>query len=197
MLSVDGREVDRKSIEHGTPVTFPEDESFDIGRDTRTGVVLLEYRYDPPLKFNGKIDKVTFDLKPEQTAEGCRGRERIRHDETSAYCCRCLRSRNRGWITDSSDARRSSITRRRAFRSCGIDCSRDWHCPCWFGHCLLARTNESLSWHVDLQRIDELLSDLGGRPGRMGRTVVVGGSGPARTDYNPFGRYVVHGFKDS
>jgi len=77
VLSVDGREVDRKSIEHGTPVTFPEDESFDIGRDTRTGVVLLEYRYDPPLKFNGKIDKVTFDLKPEQTAEGCRARERL------------------------------------------------------------------------------------------------------------------------
>jgi arylsulfatase len=69
VLSVDGREVDKKSIEHGTPVTFPEDESFDIGRDTRTGVALLEYRYDPPFKFNGKIDKVTFDLKPQQTAQ--------------------------------------------------------------------------------------------------------------------------------
>ena len=69
VLLVDGREVDRKSIEHGTPVTFPEDESFDIGRDTRTGVALLEYRYDPPFKFNGKIDNVTFDLKPGQSVE--------------------------------------------------------------------------------------------------------------------------------
>jgi len=69
VLSVDGREVDKKSIEHGTPVTFPEDESFDIGRDTRTGVALLEYHYDPPFKFNGKIDKLTFDLKPGATAE--------------------------------------------------------------------------------------------------------------------------------
>jgi hypothetical protein len=69
VLSVDGREVDKKSLEHGTPVTFPEDESFDIGRDTRTGVALLEYHYDPPFKFNGTIDKVTIDLKPGQTAE--------------------------------------------------------------------------------------------------------------------------------
>jgi len=69
VLSVDGHEVDKKSMEHGTPVTFPEDESFDIGRDTRTGVALLEFRYDPPFKFNGKIDNVTFDLKPGQTAE--------------------------------------------------------------------------------------------------------------------------------
>jgi arylsulfatase len=66
---VDGHEVDRKAIDHGTPVTFPEDESFDIGSDTRTGVAMLEYHYDPPFKYNGKIDKVTFDLKPGQTVE--------------------------------------------------------------------------------------------------------------------------------
>jgi arylsulfatase len=41
VLSVDGKEVDRKSMEHTTPVTFPEDETFDIGQDTRTGVALL------------------------------------------------------------------------------------------------------------------------------------------------------------
>jgi arylsulfatase len=32
----------------------------------------LEYRYDPPFKFAGKIDKLTFQLKPfppEQSAE--------------------------------------------------------------------------------------------------------------------------------
>ena len=65
VLSVDGKEVDRKSIEHGTPITFPEDETFDVGQDTRTGVAMLEYRYDPPFKFTGKINKLTFKLEPE------------------------------------------------------------------------------------------------------------------------------------
>ena len=65
VLSVDGKEVDRKSIEHGTPVTFPEDETFDVGMDTRSGVAMLEYRYDPPFKFTGKIKKLTFNLEPE------------------------------------------------------------------------------------------------------------------------------------
>jgi len=65
VLSVDGKEVDRKSIEHSTPVTFPEDETFDVGKDTRTGVALLEYRYDPPFRFSGKINKLTFRLGPE------------------------------------------------------------------------------------------------------------------------------------
>ncbi|MBD9450319.1 MULTISPECIES: arylsulfatase [unclassified Rhizobium] len=62
VLSVDGKEVARNSLEHGIPVTFPEDETFDVGLDTRTGVALLEYRYDTPFKFTGKIDKLTFEL---------------------------------------------------------------------------------------------------------------------------------------
>jgi arylsulfatase A-like enzyme len=65
VLSVDGKEMDRKSIEHGTPITFPEDETFDVGQDTRTGVAMLEYRYDVPFKFTGKIKKLTFKLEPE------------------------------------------------------------------------------------------------------------------------------------
>jgi arylsulfatase len=68
VLSVDGKEVDRKSIEHGTPITFPEDETFDIGQDTRTGVAMIEYRYDPPCKFTGTINKLTFKLEPETKA---------------------------------------------------------------------------------------------------------------------------------
>ena len=67
VLYVDGKEVDRKSIEHGTPITFPEDETFDIGEDTRTGVAMLEYRYEVPFKFTGKIDRLTFKLEPEPT----------------------------------------------------------------------------------------------------------------------------------
>ena len=66
VLSVDGKEVDKKHMDHTTPITFPEDEDFDIGMDTRTGVALVEYRYDCPFKFTGKINKLTFDLGPAQ-----------------------------------------------------------------------------------------------------------------------------------
>ena len=62
VLTVDGKEVARNSMEHTTPITFPEDESFDIGQDTRTGVAMIEYRYDPPFKFTGKINRVTIRL---------------------------------------------------------------------------------------------------------------------------------------
>jgi arylsulfatase len=68
VLSVDGKEVAKNSMEHGTPITFPEDESFDVGSDTRTGVAMLKYRYECPFKFTGTIDKLTFNLGPEQTA---------------------------------------------------------------------------------------------------------------------------------
>ena len=80
VLSVDGKVVARNSMEHSTPITFPEDETFDIGSDTRTGVAMLEYRYDPPFKFTGTINKLTFDLGSDQvTAE-----ERERMQKTVA-----------------------------------------------------------------------------------------------------------------
>ena len=63
VLSIDGNEVAKNSLDHGTPVTFPEDETFDVGLDTRTGVALVEYRYDSPFKFTGKIDKLTVEIK--------------------------------------------------------------------------------------------------------------------------------------
>jgi arylsulfatase len=65
VLSVDGQEVAKNAMENSTPVTFPEDETFDIGEDTRTGVAMVEYRYDVPFRFTGKIDKLTFHLEPE------------------------------------------------------------------------------------------------------------------------------------
>ena len=68
-LIVDGREVDKKHMEHSTPIMFPENEDFDIGQDTRTPVALLEYRYDCPFKFTGRILKLTFDLGPTQYTE--------------------------------------------------------------------------------------------------------------------------------
>jgi len=66
VLSVDGKEVAKKAMEHTTPITFPEDEDFDIGQDTRTGLALIEYRYDVPFKFTGKINKVSIKLDPGQ-----------------------------------------------------------------------------------------------------------------------------------
>ncbi len=68
VLSVDGSEVARNTLDHTTPITFPEDETFDVGLDTRTGVALVEDRYDSPFKFTGKIDKLTVKLEPDQTA---------------------------------------------------------------------------------------------------------------------------------
>jgi len=69
VLSVDGKEVAKNSMEHTIPVTFPEDETFDVGQDTRTGVALVEHRYDPPFRFTGKINKLTFKLEPEKDAK--------------------------------------------------------------------------------------------------------------------------------
>lgn len=70
VFSVDGQEAERKHIEHGTPITFPEDETFDVGMDTRTGVSMLRFRYEPPFKFTGTIDRLTIHLvpNPEDTA---------------------------------------------------------------------------------------------------------------------------------
>ncbi len=64
VLYVDGQEVAKNTMEHSTPITFPEDETFDIGEDTRSGVAMIEYRYDSPFKFTGTIDKLTFKLEP-------------------------------------------------------------------------------------------------------------------------------------
>ena len=72
VLSVDGKVVARNSMAHGTPITFAEDETFDIGSDTRTGVALLQYRYDPPFKFTGTINRVTFKLEPEPAVAASR-----------------------------------------------------------------------------------------------------------------------------
>ena len=69
VLSVAGKEVARNSMEHTIPVTFPEAATFDVGQDTRTGVALVEYRYDTPFKFTGKINKLTFKLEPEPKSQ--------------------------------------------------------------------------------------------------------------------------------
>jgi arylsulfatase len=64
VLSVDGKEVDKKQLEHTVPILMSIDETFDVGSDTRTSVDENEYRV--PFHFTGKIDKLTFNLGPSQ-----------------------------------------------------------------------------------------------------------------------------------
>jgi arylsulfatase A-like enzyme len=63
VLSVDGKEADRKTIPHSIPLMMTIDETFDIGVDTRSAV---DFSYDLPFRFNGTIDKLTYKLGPEQ-----------------------------------------------------------------------------------------------------------------------------------
>ena len=66
VLSVDGKELSRKTMEHSIPFLMSIDETFDIGSDTRTPV---DDSYKLPFHFTGKIDKLTFKLGPEQLME--------------------------------------------------------------------------------------------------------------------------------
>jgi arylsulfatase len=65
-LRVDGKMVDTKTLENTEPVMFPEDETFDVGMDTRSAVSLVEYHYDCPFKFTGELDKLTITLGPSE-----------------------------------------------------------------------------------------------------------------------------------
>jgi arylsulfatase A-like enzyme len=63
VLSVDGRELARKKVEHTIPFLMSIDESFDIGSDTRTAV---DDSYQLPFNFTGTINKLTYKLGPSQ-----------------------------------------------------------------------------------------------------------------------------------
>ena len=62
VLSVDGKEVAKKSIPHTIPAVMTIDESFDVGMDTRSGVD--DNDYQPPFPFTGKVNKLTIKLVP-------------------------------------------------------------------------------------------------------------------------------------
>jgi arylsulfatase A-like enzyme len=67
VMSVDGKLLATKTIKHTIPLLMSIDETFDIGVDTRTGV---DDSYKLPFRFNGSIDKLTYELGREQmTAE--------------------------------------------------------------------------------------------------------------------------------
>jgi arylsulfatase A-like enzyme len=63
VLTVDGKELARKTIPHTIPFLMAIDESFDIGSDTRTAV---NDDYKLPFRFTGTINKLTFKLGPSQ-----------------------------------------------------------------------------------------------------------------------------------
>ncbi|MGB2628518.1 MAG: arylsulfatase [Candidatus Acidiferrum sp.] len=64
VLSVDGKEVDRKTIPHTIPLLMAIDETFDIGSDTRTPVD--DFEYQVPFHFTGAINRLSYHLGPEQ-----------------------------------------------------------------------------------------------------------------------------------
>jgi arylsulfatase A-like enzyme len=66
VLSVDGHELSKKTIEHTIPLLMSVDETFDVGMDTRTPV---DDSYEVPFRFTGKIDKLMFKLGPSQITE--------------------------------------------------------------------------------------------------------------------------------
>jgi arylsulfatase A-like enzyme len=70
VLSVDGKEVAKKTIPHTIPALLTLDESFDVGVDSRTSVDDKDYQ--PPFRFTGKLDKLTIKLGPSQLADADR-----------------------------------------------------------------------------------------------------------------------------
>ena len=67
MLKVDGSEVANKKIPRTIPFFMALDETFDVGVDTRTPVDDNDYQV--PFRFSGTINKVTYELGPEQLTE--------------------------------------------------------------------------------------------------------------------------------
>jgi len=66
VFTVDGKELARKKIDHTIPLLMSIDETFDVGSDTRTAV---NDSYKLPFRFTGTIDKLTFNLGPEQLTD--------------------------------------------------------------------------------------------------------------------------------
>jgi hypothetical protein len=64
VLTVDGKEVDRRTVPHTVLIIMTECETFDIGVDTRTPVD--DFEYQVPFRFTGTIDKLTYKLGPVQ-----------------------------------------------------------------------------------------------------------------------------------
>ena len=62
-VTVDGKELARKTVTHTIPLMMSIDETFDVGVDTRSAV---DDSYELPFRFTGTIDTLTFELGPSQ-----------------------------------------------------------------------------------------------------------------------------------
>jgi hypothetical protein len=82
MLSVDGKEVAKKTIPHTIPFVETIDETFDVGVDTRTGVDDKDYQ--PPFRFSGKINKLTVKLVPLKAAEEMQLKQKVQDTRNKA-----------------------------------------------------------------------------------------------------------------
>ena len=89
VLTVDGKEIAKKTIPHTIPILMSIDESFDIGSDTRTGV---DDSYKLPFTFTGTIDKLTYKLGPNQMTAA----EKRRPRRNDSPWSRTKRVSNRG-----------------------------------------------------------------------------------------------------
>lgn len=67
VLKVDRHVVATKRIPRTVPFLIPIDETFDVGVDPRTSVNPNDYQV--PFPFNGKIEKLTFNLEPMELTE--------------------------------------------------------------------------------------------------------------------------------
>lgn len=81
-LSVDGKEVVRRTIPHTIPFVETIYETFDVGVDTRTGVD--DNDYQPPFRFTGKIDKLTVKLVPLKAAEERQLQQKVQETRNKA-----------------------------------------------------------------------------------------------------------------
>jgi len=62
VLKVDDREVGRTTVKRTVPAVFSASETFDVGTDLGSPVS-LDYFDRRPFKFDGKIERVSVDLK--------------------------------------------------------------------------------------------------------------------------------------
>ena len=66
VLSVDGKEVARQTMEHTIPLILQWDENFDVGADTGTPVA---EDYQVPFRFNGTLNRLTLHIDPPVLSE--------------------------------------------------------------------------------------------------------------------------------
>ena len=90
VLTVDGKEVDRKRMEKTIPVILPWDEAFNVGVDTGTAVEVEDYQV--PFRFTGKLrQKLTIDLKPPPLEQGAPGADAGATEEERRHALKCRR----------------------------------------------------------------------------------------------------------